>query len=416
MSNTDLMNLSAFDNEVPDAAFASLPQDESLADGIGQSYGVIGYKGKVWTLRYRGDTHQFTRPDDGSPAAYLDVVILRAAGWRSKSFYEGGFVDGNAGSRPTCSSNDGVNPDPDVQSPQSSACAICPRNEFKINTNGRKGKDCSDYKRLAVLVLPTQSAALFGGSPLIEPVFLRVPAASLNDLAILGEAMQKKGFPFSSFVTRIGFDITKPHPQMTFRALQKLSAAEAPTVLGLREDPIALRITGEQSLNKSAPQLVNKPATPTTTAQVEQPKVETPKVETPKVETPKVEAPVETEVERLRRLLAEAEKPKVEPESEVDRLKRQLAEATAKLATPTAEKNVETPKVEAQIIAPQKTASEGGASIFGGFGLGDNQPVVEVAQTSSGSATATANTEADTGPAEEADVDLDARVAGLLKR
>src|SRR5258708_5364247 len=256
MSN-DLMNVSAFKGITPAAAFAGLdPHAESLADGIGSSYGIVGYKGKVWSLRLRGESHMFVRSDDGSPLAFLDVIVLRSPPYKSKSYYPAGtFQDGQIGTRPTCAALDGLTPDIDIAAPQSTACAICPRNVFKINPEGRKTRECSDYKRLSVLILPILTKALLG-APLMEPVFLRVPAASLNDLAMLGEGMSAQGFHYSSYITRIGFNPEKPHPQMTFRALQALTDKEAPTVLAMREDQNAIRITGENEVGKPRQQVI----------------------------------------------------------------------------------------------------------------------------------------------------------------
>lgn len=235
----------------PAKAFSALnPQDDNLAEGIGQSYGVIGYKGKVWSLRYRGERHNFVRPDDGTPSSYIDVVILGQAKQKSKSLYKAYDKDTSEGDRPLCSSIDGTVPDAGVLMPNGDAtphaplaCAVCPKNVWKTDPQtGRKGRDCTDYKRLAVLVLPTQTKAILG-APLMEPVFLRVPPASLNSLAIMGETMANQGFHFSSYVTRIGFDPNESHPKMDFRPLQGLTDGEAPLILKLREDPTVTRIT-----------------------------------------------------------------------------------------------------------------------------------------------------------------------------
>jgi hypothetical protein len=413
MTSTDLMNVAAFENQLPDAAFAGLnPADENLADGIGSSYGIIGYRGKVWSLRLRGETHTFVRPDDGSPAAFLDVIILRSASYKSKSYYPAGTFDQDSGgTRPTCAALDGVTPDSDIAEPQSSACAICPRNEWKVNAEGRKGRDCSDYKRLAVLVLPSQSAALLGYS-LMEPVFLRVPAASLNDLAVLGEAMSKKGFHFSTYITRIGFQMDKPHPQMTFRALQKLTAQEAPIVMPMREEPQALRITGENEVGKPRPvgvgsQVTHQPANASQTTAAPAPKP-APAATTQTTTSPSKPAPA------------------AQVDDEEAALMKQLEAARAKKAeavkAAAAQKPAEPEKVDTgfgglsgQVMPPVKVT--GATSQV--EGLGSTQPVVEV-DPSTGAADAGAttlaatNTAEDTGPAEEADTDLDARVAALL--
>jgi hypothetical protein len=242
-----------FTKNRPNAAFATLdPSSESLADGIGSSYGIIGYKGKVWSLRYRGEKHMFVRADDGTPISYIDVVVLRQAKSKSKSFYDGGFDETQSeGKPPTCASIDGVRPDVGVTAPQSESCALCSHNVWKTDANGRKGRDCTDYKRLAVLLLPKQTAALLG-SPLMEPVFLRVPPASLNDLAVMGEQMANQGWHFSTFILRISFDPAVSHPKFVFRPIQPLTEKEAAVVLPLRNDPVALRITGEDQSEVAA--------------------------------------------------------------------------------------------------------------------------------------------------------------------
>ena len=405
MTSTDLMNVDAFANQLPSGAFAALnPEAENLADGIGSSYGIIGYKGKVWTLRLRGETYTFTRPDDGSPAAFLDCIILRSASYKSKSYYPANsFNDNSSGERPVCSALDGVNPDRDAQTPQATACAICPRNEWKM-VGDRKGRECSDYKRLAILILPSQSKALLG-SPLMEPVFLRVPAASLNDLAILGEAMSKKGFHYSTYITRIGFQVDKPHPQMTFRALQALTDKEAPIVLPMREDPQAYRITGENEVGKQQPALTNGATRPQHTPQaISQPG---PSAQSVAASPTATEASSTSTSSATRTATTASPQPASNQVDEVAELKRKLAEAEAKAKAAQAQ-TVQAAQPQPEPTGPVDTGFGDTGEVVG---LGTSQPVVEV-QTSPG----TVPSEEDTGPAEEADLDLDARVANLLRR
>lgn len=392
MTSTDLMNISAFKDAKPDAAFAGLdPNSESLADGIGQSYGIVGYKGKVWSLRLRGETHLFVRPDDGSPAAFLDVIILRAPPYKSKSYYPAGtFQDGQIGTRPTCAALNGETPDSDILTPQSTACATCPRNVFKLNAEGRKTRDCSDYKRLSVLILPSLTKGLLG-APLMEPVFLRVPAASLNDLAMLGEGMQAQGFHYSSYITRIGFNPEKPHPQMTFRALQALTGREAPLVLPMREDPVAIRITGENEIGKPRPAQL-APAKEHSTFITDQ---------VAKVAEPAGPSPEEVEAAKL---VAAA------------------AAATQKAAAA---------KAAREAAAKAAAATPAAGPVDTGFGDVGGTPSVTAAVTKAESnavdtgfdtsaapvhAQPTVNTTDDTGAPEDADADLDARVAALLPK
>lgn len=238
----------AFKNRAMSSAFATQlnAQEDNLSEGIGQSYAVIGYKGKVWSLRYRGERKTIIRPDDGTPCGYLDVIILGKGKQKSKSYYKEYDPASSDGERPICASMDGVVPDLDVLDKQCESCALCPRNVWKTNpATGRKGRDCTDYMRLAVLILPTQTEPILG-SPLLEPVFLRVPPDSLNSLANMGDNMSAQGYHPSSYITRITFDPQKAHPCMEFRPLQPLSDQEAPVILDIRKDPLVNRITGAE--------------------------------------------------------------------------------------------------------------------------------------------------------------------------
>jgi hypothetical protein len=261
-TNTDVI---LFRGQKMAGAFAALgdPNEDSLSAGIGASYGVIGYRGKNWTLRYRGETYPFVRADDGSPLPFIDVIILRSSSVRSKSYYPGPFNPNevDAHKRPTCASIDGVRPDADVLQKQSDSCGLCPRNVFKTNPeNGRRFRECSDYKRLAVLIMPSMTRVFFGGQPLLEPVFLRVPAASLNDLATFGDTLSGQGYHYCSYVTRVSFVPDQAHPQFSFKAVQLLTDAEAPVALPLRDDPVAIRITGEDQIGTNAPRIAAQPA------------------------------------------------------------------------------------------------------------------------------------------------------------
>lgn len=247
----------AWANEPVTGAFAALNQlnqGQSLSDGIGRGYPVVYFRGKNWSIGYRGERKTVLRPDDGTPAGYLDVIILGSAGHKSKSFYPKWDPNNqDSGERPICSSMDGVVPDQDVQQKQADACALCPRNVWKQEANGRKGRECSDGKRLAVFVLPQQTQVLFGQA-IHEPAFLRVPAASLNSLAIMGDMMQSRGRYFTTYVTRITFDPQESHPKMVFTPILKLDDTHAPGILKLVQDPQVERIIHGGFVERVPPQ------------------------------------------------------------------------------------------------------------------------------------------------------------------
>jgi hypothetical protein len=236
----------------PAAAFAGMGMDESLSDGIGGGYPLIRYKGKVWKIQVRGEEHTFV-DERGYPSPFLDVIILRQAQNKSKAYFE--HYEEGSKDAPVCAAADGIVPDLGVLHKQSETCAMCPRNVFKLNEKGIKVKECGDAKRLSVIPMPKQTEKLLG-VPLIEPVFLRVPAASLQGLSQMGDATKRMGYAYFSFITRIDFDPDKAYPKMRFSAIQKLSDKEAAKVLELRDDPMSFRICGGDTTGQSAPKLV----------------------------------------------------------------------------------------------------------------------------------------------------------------
>lgn len=368
-------------------AFAVLnPSDDSLSEGIGQSYPVIGYKGKVWSFRYRGERRTFIRPDDGTPAAYLDVIILGQAKQKSKSFYKAFDPNQSDGDRPICSSIDGVIPDPDVQQKQCDTCALCPRNAWKQQSNGKKGRECTDYKRLAVLVLPTQTKLIFPPDGVLEPAFLRVPPASLNSLAIMGDTMAAQGFHYSSYITRITFDPQEAHPKMVFKPLQGLSNAEAPVILQLRQDMNVDRIINggfAEAMRQIPPQegTTLLPPASTATGLVQE------------------TAPVQ----------------QVQPQGQV--LNLQVNPAPSTVAAPTPNPGQTQPQgtvstglgsVQPATVAPAPATASGlaqGSATLGAIGSGGATP----AQTQPASPPTS-----DIGAAEASDDDLDKKIAGML--
>lgn len=226
---------------------------ESLSEGIEASYAILGYRGKNLTLRYRKEEKPFVQVVEGRTQnrQYIDAIILRQNKNKSKTYYAS-YEEGAKGARPLCSSVDGIVPDVGVSMKQSDVCALCPQNQRKIKPNGKPGKACTDYKRLAIFILPELTAGMFGEQPLMEPVFMRVPPGSLIGLASFGATMAARGWPFNSFITRISFDQDEAYPKFVFEAVGKVDEAQEDYILELSQDQLAKRITGEDMADRRA--------------------------------------------------------------------------------------------------------------------------------------------------------------------
>lgn len=225
----------------PSKLFAGQPVTDELSSGIQSSFGLVGYKGKVWTIRYRGDDTPLMREDGDGPRGAIEVVVLKASQHVSKIWYENGYVEGSTAA-PDCFSNNGITPEVTAAKKQCETCALCPMNQWGSRTTpaGKAGKACSDSKRLAVAPLNDLNNELYGG-----PMLLRVPAASLQDAAMYGQKLAQLGYPIFSVGTKISFDPAESYPKFVFSALRPLTDDEAEIVIALRDSHSVQRILSE---------------------------------------------------------------------------------------------------------------------------------------------------------------------------
>ena len=236
--------------------FAHLDPKKGLGAGVvAGGFPVLSYKQKNWSLKYQGNRYTFTRPDDGTALSYIDVIIVACPDYISKTYYPNAYSE-NSTDPPVCSSVKGDKPDPGVPEPQSKSCPSCRHYGWTMLANGRRSKPCQDSQRMAVLLMPAVTKRMLG-SPLLEPVYLKIPPASLGPLKSYGEALQHESIPFPSIVTRIAF--TPDDWSMVFTTTQALSDREADMVLPLIEDPRTKRITGETPDIREVPQVPSPP-------------------------------------------------------------------------------------------------------------------------------------------------------------
>lgn len=238
--NSNIVN---FSGQKISSKFAHIDPNKGLGGGVQGGFPILNYRAKNWSLKYQGNIYKFTREDDGSALTYLDVIIVGDSEYISKMYFAPGDWTEDSVDAPICTSIRGDVPDPGVSAPQSKTCVSCRHYSWTTLPNGRQGKPCQDHKRLAVLLMPAVTRKMLG-SPLLEPVYLKVPPASLIPLKAYGDMLRHEGFPFSAVVTRISFSQDKMF-QMIFTGQQVLSDKEADTVIPLLDDPRTQRITGE---------------------------------------------------------------------------------------------------------------------------------------------------------------------------
>jgi hypothetical protein len=319
--------------------FANQSANDDLSSGIQSSFGLIGYKGKVWSIRYRGEETPLMREDGDGPKSSIEVVILSASKAVSKVWYEQGYVEGSTAA-PDCFSNNGIAPDAASTKPQCASCALCPMNQWgsRMTPAGKNGKACSDSKRLAVVPVQDLPNEMFGG-----PMLLRVPAASLQDLAMYGQKMSQLGYPYYAIATRIAFDTAESYPKFVFGAIRPLTDEEGEIVLGERTNHTVERILSENEFATPPAEA----AKPDVASAFEQPPAEEAKA-----------APAKSNVGDQARAAAAANKARVEADKAAQADGSKVAQAALAKAAKPDTKPVDTAVVDAAKTKKQQEAAE----------------------------------------------------------
>lgn len=206
---------------------------------------ALTFKGSKWKVKIGDEEKVLTRMVDGErePIAIMKVVVVAVNDKRSRSYYEGKFVDGENKS-PDCWSLDGVAPSKACSTPQSSTCAACPYavKGSKITENKKETTACAPYKRLAIV--------LAGKIGKIPPLMLKIPQTSMwdkNNPEAEAENyfawdqymkfLHARGVPHTAaLVTRIKFDENTAYPKLLFSADRWLEESELAAVKELIEN------------------------------------------------------------------------------------------------------------------------------------------------------------------------------------
>ena len=237
MTDTQIIPFDELKGSLP-AAIKNLAGHGDEEWGSGQSAGfpVMSIKGKVFRIK-RGDTYELvTRPDDPDEAATsLTLAVIRAGKGVARTYYATAY-DEDSHEAPDCYSNDGVAPAADAENKQASKCATCPHSQWgsRITEGGKKGKACSEVKRLAVA----------NPSQIDDPMLLRVPPTSLRNWDKYVAMLGKKGVNPSMVVTKVGFDPEAAHQLLTFKPMGWVTEDMAGQIAEQAKEPVVLDIVG----------------------------------------------------------------------------------------------------------------------------------------------------------------------------
>lgn len=200
----------------------------------GLPIGVISIKGSKWKGKFAGNETVLRSPD-GYAQPYFDAVLVKGSPVVTKTFYLGEYVEGSD-DPPDCTSSNGVTPDVTSPHRQSETCGGCKWNKFNTARVG-KGKRCQDNKRYAVL-----PAGDLINEPLGGPMLFRIPPGSFGAMAEYEQDCTKRGRKLALGVTRMSFDPDAAYPKIDFQWAGWLSEEEADQIMAWRDDPHVERV------------------------------------------------------------------------------------------------------------------------------------------------------------------------------
>lgn len=184
---------------------------DDWASGTASGFPVLSTKGKVWAIKRGDSTDKIMRENaDGEAevAQSISVVILRSNKGVARTYYKDKYVAGSD-DPPLCYSNDGQVPALDAENRQAKSCAACPHSKWGsvITENGKKGKACSEVKRLAVAPV----------GQLNDPMLLRIPPTSLKEWDKYVDMLVKRGLNPTQLMTKVSFDPDVAHQLLVFK-------------------------------------------------------------------------------------------------------------------------------------------------------------------------------------------------------
>lgn len=232
------------------------------AVSTGPSIKRISIKGSVFRMMVEGK--EVAKNEDRS----MNIIIVGAAQYNSRSFYEATFTEGQTVKMPDCFSDNGINPSTKSTSPQASACKDCPQNVDGSAPSG-KGRACRFSRRLAVVLENDQQGDVFQ---------ITLPAQSIFGKGVDGKLpleayvrlLGTNNVSVTSVVTEMRFDTSSATPKLTFKAVRYLEEDEFANALAKGKTPEAKAAIGlTAAAVDGAPQIaVAKPVAKPAVAEV----------------------------------------------------------------------------------------------------------------------------------------------------
>lgn len=233
----------------------------------------ISIKGSVFRMMVAGK--EVAKNEDRA----MNVIIVGAAQYNSRHYYEGTFTEGQAGKLPDCFSDDGIKPSPRSTSKQCDTCKDCPQNIAGSAAGSATARACKFSRRLAVILENDQQGDVFQLTLPAQSIFGKAENGKMP-LEAYVRLLGSNNVSVTSVVTEMRFDTDSATPKLTFKAVRYLEADEFANSQAKGKTPeakVAIGSTvGELDKSLPAPKAEAKPAPAPKAEKVEAEAVEEP--------------------------------------------------------------------------------------------------------------------------------------------
>lgn len=217
---------------------------KALAGGGAGGDGLkrISIKGSVFRMML-GSKEVAQNEDRG-----MNMIIVKSAPGYARTYYEGSYKEGVT-VNPSCWSDDGNAPSPNVESPQSSLCASCPQNVKGSGQGG--GRACRYSARLAVVLEGDPKGDVYGVQIPATSIFGDADSEKYSSLQQYVKKLAGFGYDVVKVVTEFRFDTKSPVPKLMFRAVRPVNEEEWAIVQKQGESADAKAHTGDRQFKKA---------------------------------------------------------------------------------------------------------------------------------------------------------------------
>ena len=177
--------------------------------GAGLSLPRLSFRGGAWRIISPDAEEEILKNDRNEPVRSIQIVPVAANNGIYKTWYAKAYTPGQEPDAPACWSSDGVTPAASSTSPQATACASCPQNQFgsRINPNGSKVKACTDNKRILVIAPDDLDGDLFT---------ISMPVMTLKEWNAYLNTLSRHDVPVDGVITQVTIDATVEYAKLSF--------------------------------------------------------------------------------------------------------------------------------------------------------------------------------------------------------